>query len=202
MARYTGPKNRLSRREGVNLQDKTSASLARRLSVHPGVHGPKGGRFKHSDYSTQLREKQKAKRTYGLLEKQFRKYYEAAAKVPGKTGEVLLQSLERRLDNSIYRLGFTPSRTMARQLVSHGHIMVNGKKVNIPSYSLKIDEVVTLVSKAMAMPAVKKMLEAAETKVPNYYERQAAAGRLIKIPTREEIPTEVNEQLIIEFYSR
>ncbi len=202
MARYTGPKHRLARREGVNIMDKTSASLGRRLTVPPGVHGPKGSRNKHSDYSLQLREKQKAKRTYGLLEKQFRRYYEAAAKVPGKTGEVLLQSLERRLDNTVYRLGFAPSRAMARQLVSHGHVQVDGKKVNIPSFLLKINQVVTLSSKALEIPAVKKMLEAAETKTPDYYERKAAVGRLIKIPTREEIPTEVNEQLIIEFYSR
>jgi small subunit ribosomal protein S4 len=202
MAKYNGPKHRLSRREGVNLQDKSSASLARRLNVPPGVHGPKGGRFKHSDFSLQLREKQKAKRVYNLLEKQFRKYYEAAAKVPGKTGEVLLQTLERRLDNTIYRLGLVPSRAMARQIVSHGHVLVNGKIVNIPSYSLKLNEVVSLDSKALEMPSVKKMLEAAEAKIPDYYERKAAAGRIVKIPTREVIPTEVDEQLIIEFYSR
>ncbi|MBI3887916.1 30S ribosomal protein S4 [Candidatus Microgenomates bacterium] len=202
MARYTGPKHRLSRREGFNLQDKGSASLSRRLTVPPGVHGPKGTRSKKSDYGLQLREKQKAKRIYCLLEKQFRKYYTAAAKVPGKTGEVLLQSLEGRLDNAVFRLGFVPSRPMARQLVSHGHVMVDGKKVSIPSYALKLNQVVTLVSKAMEMPAVKKMLESADAKVPDYFERKAAAGRMIKVPSREEIPVEVNEQLIIEYYSR
>lgn len=202
MAKYNGPKHRLARREGANIIDKDSASLQRRLTVPPGVHGPKGSRAKHSDYSLQLREKQKAKRMYGLLEKQFRRYYEAAAKVPGKTGEVLLQTLERRLDNTVYRLGFAPSRAMARQLVSHGHVLVNSKVVNIPSYILKINEVVTISAKALAMPAVKKLMEAAETKVPDYYEKEAAAGRLIKIPGRDQIPTEVNEQLIIEFYSR
>ena len=202
MARYTGPKHRLARREGANILEKTSASLARRLMVPPGVHGPKGGRMKHSEYSLQLREKQKAKRAYGLLEKQFRKYYEEAAKVAGKTGEALLQTLERRLDNSLYRLALVPSRMMGRQLVSHGHVLVNGKKVNIPSYQLKINDVITLSPKALEMPAVKKMLETAEPKIPDYFERQAAVGRLKKIPNREEIPIEVNEQLIIEFYSR
>jgi small subunit ribosomal protein S4 len=202
MAKYNGPKHRLSRREGANLQDKTSNSLSRRLAVPPGVHGPKGGRQKHSDYSLQLREKQKAKRIYGLLEKQFRKYFEGAAKVPGKTGEVLLQTLERRLDNAIYRIGLVPSRGMGRQLVSHGHVLVDGKKVSIPSYILKLDQVVTLTTKAMDIPAVKKMLEVAESKTPIYFERKAAAGRLIKVPLRDEIPTEVDEQLIIEYYSR
>jgi len=202
MAKYTGPKNRLSRREGVNLQDKTSGSLARRLTVPPGVHGPKGGRGKHSEYSLQLREKQKAKRIYGLLEKQFKKYFESSSKVAGKTGEVLLQTLERRLDNSLYRLGLVPSRLMGRQLVSHGHVFIDGKKVNIPSYLLKIDQVISLSPKAVEMPAVKKLLEAEEVKVPDYFEKKAAVGRLLKIPTRDEIPTEVNEQLIIEFYSR
>lgn len=202
MARYTGPKHRIARREGANIFDKTSNSLSRRLSVPPGVHGPKGGRMKHSDYSLQLRAKQKAKRTYGLLEKQFRRYYKAAAGLKGKTGEALLQALEKRLDNSVYRLGFVPSRAMARQIVSHGHVLVDGKRVNIPSYSLKLNQVVTLSSKALEMPTVKKMLEVAEPKIPDYFERQAAVGRLVRVPSREEIPTEVDEQLIIEYYSR
>ena len=202
MARYTGPKHRIARREGANILEKTSGSLARRLLVPPGVHGPKGGRMKRSEYSLQLREKQKAKRAYGLLEKQFRRYYEAASKVTGKTGESLLQSLERRLDNSLYRLSLVPSRAMGRQLVSHGHVLINGKKVSIPSYQLKLNEVITLSSKALEMPSVKKMLETAEPKIPDYFEREADAGRMIKIPSREEIPLEVNEQLIIEFYSR
>ncbi|MCL5431766.1 MAG: 30S ribosomal protein S4 [Patescibacteria group bacterium] len=202
MARYTGPKHRLSRREKQNLGDKTSASLSRRLNVPPGMHGPKGSRNKVSDYGLQLREKQKAKRIYGLLERQFRKYYQAAAAVKGKTGEALLQTLERRLDNAIFRLGFVPSRTMGRQLVSHGHILVNGKKVTIPSYLLRVDEVVTISPRAMEIPAVKKMLEKEEAKVPDYYEKKAAAGRLLRLPPRDDVPTDVNEQLIIEHYSR
>jgi small subunit ribosomal protein S4 len=201
MAKYNGPKNRLARREGQDVSEKGSASLQRRLNVPPGVHGPKGAK-KLSDYGRQLREKQKAKRIYGLLERQFRKYFDQAIKVKGKTGEALLQSLERRLDNIVYRLGFTPSRTMARQLVSHGHVLVNGKRVNIPSYNVSLDQLITLGAKAIAMPTVKKLLDDAEGKVPSYLEKKAAAGRLIKIPSREEIPTEVNEQLIIEYYSR
>lgn len=202
MARYIGPKHRLARREGINILEKTSASLSRRLNVPPGVHGPKGKSRKSSDYSLQLREKQKAKRGYGLLEKQFRKYYEKASQIKGKTGEALFQLLERRLDNALYRLGFVPSRNMGRQLVSHGHVLVNGKTTNIPSYSLKIDEVITLSTKAMNMPSVKKILEAEQTTIVPYFERKAAAGRLTHLPLREEIPTEANEQLIIEYYSR
>lgn len=202
MAKYTGPKHRLARREGANVLEKDSASLLRRLNVVPGMHGVKGRGGKQSDYAKQLREKQKAKRIYGLLEKQFRRYVEAAQGVRGKTGEALLQSLEKRLDNVVYRLGFVPSRLMARQLVGHGHILVDGKRVTIPSYSVKVDQVISLNSKAMEMPAVKKLLEAAETKVPAYFDRKAAAGKFIKIPSRDEIPTEVNEQLIIEYYSR
>lgn len=202
MARYTGPKHRLARREGANLLEKTSNSLARRLNVPPGMHGVKGRPGKISDYGKQLREKQKAKRTYGLMENQFRRYFDKATKVKGKTGEALLQLLETRLDNAVFRLGLAPSRTMARQLVSHGHVLVDSKKVTIPSYQVELGQVISLNAKAMKMPAVSKLLEAAETKVPSYWERQAAVGRLLKLPTREEIPTEVNEQLIIEYYSR
>lgn len=202
MARYTGPKHKLARREKQNVLDKSSASLSRRLNVPPGVHGPKGSRNRPSDFGTQLREKQKAKRIYGLLEKQFRKYFDEATRIKGKTGEALLQMLERRLDNVVYRLGFVPSRMMARQIVSHGHVLVDGKKVNIPSYQLKINQVVSLSARAMEIPAVKKLLEKEEQKVPDYLEKKAAAGRLVAIPSRDNIPTEVNEQLIIEYYSR
>lgn len=202
MGRYTGPKHRLARAAGSNILEKSSASLARRLNVPPGVHGPKGKR-RSSDYSLQLREKQKARKSYGLLENQFRKYYEKAAQVKGKTGEALFQILESRLDNALYRLGFAPSRNMGRQLVSHGHVLVNGKMINIPSYLLKLnDDVVTLSSKAMNVPAVQKLLEEKDKNIVSYFERKGAAGRMIKLPLREDVPTDVNEQLIIEFYSR
>ncbi len=202
MARYTGPKHRQSRSEGFNVAEKTSNSLRRRLSVQPGVHGPKGRRRKPSEFATQLHEKQKAKKIYGLLETQFRNYFTMATKVRGKTGEALLQLLERRLDSAVYRLGFVPSRTMARQLVGHGHVLVDGKKVNIPSYLLGVNQVITLKPRTIEIPVIKKLLENQDSKVPEYYERKAAVGRLVRIPLRDEIPTEVNEQLIIEYYSR
>lgn len=202
MARYRGPKHRLARREGVNTLEKQSASLLRRLTIPPGMHGPKGVKRKSSDYGTQLREKQKAKRTYGLSEKQFANYVVRATKVKGKTGEALLQLLEGRLDNIIYRLGFVPSRTMARQIVSHGHVMVNSKTVNVPSFATRVNDVVTLSSKAMEMTTIKKMLEKEELKVPKFLERKAAAGKVLKVPSRDEIMTEVEEQLIVEYYSR
>ncbi len=201
MAKYTGPKHRLARREGHNVLEKTSASLARRLNVPPGMHGPKG-KGKTSEFGRQLREKQKAKRIYGLLEGQFRRYFDEALKVKGKTGEALLQLLERRLDNVVYRLGFAPSRAMARQLVSHGHILVNGKVVNIPSFRLRVDDVIALGAKAINIPVIKKALDEKEEKIVSFLDRKAAAGKFAKVPLREEIPTEVNEQLIIEFYSR
>lgn len=202
MARYTGPKHRLARREKQNVFDKESASLMRRLNVPPGMHGSRVVRRKTSDYGLQLREKQKLKRVYGLLEGQFRGAYERAARVRGKTGEALLARLERRLDNAVYRLGLSSSRAMARQLVSHGHVFVLGQRVNIPSYLLRIGEVVTLSPKALEIPQVRKLAEKIEIKVPSYYERQAAAGRLVRLPERSEIPIDINEQLITEYYSR
>ncbi len=201
MARYTGPKHRLARREGRNVLEKQSASLLRRLNVPPGMHGARGRR-RFSEFGTQLREKQLAKRTYGVMEKQFQKYYQTAKKVKGKTGEVLLQSLETRLDNIVYRLGFAPTRSMARQLVSHGHVLVNGQVVNIPSYTVKSGQVITLSSKAMRIPVVAKLLEAADLSILDWLERKAAAGKLRQIPTRDQIPVEINEQLIVEYYSR
>src|SRR3989344_7228027 len=147
MARYTGPKNRLARREGIDLGLKTPGSkshgqLMKRLKITPGAHGKKRKR-KPSDYGIQLREKQKVKRLYGLLEKQFRKYFEKASSHPQNTGEVLLSLLERRLDNVIYRLNLAPTRTSARQFVTHGHIRINDKKVNIPSYMVDPGQVIS-----------------------------------------------------------
>ena len=202
MARYTGPKHRLARREGANIFEKQSASLSRRLNIPPGVHGPKGTRRKQSEYGLQLREKQKAKRSYGVSEKQFSNYVKLATRVKGKTGETLLQLLETRLDNLVYRLGLVPSRNMARQLVSHGHVLVNGKMVNIPSYQVKVGDVIALAGKAIEIPAVKKSLEKAEQKLADYLERKATVGKLVKIPNRDEIKIEVEEQLIVEYYSR
>lgn len=206
MARYTGPKNRLSRREGIDLGFKTvgskaHAALLRRLNVPPGAHGTKGRR-KLSDYGQQLREKQKVKRMYGLLERQFRKIFERAKKWKGNTGEKLIEFLERRLDNVVYRLNLVPTRTMARHLVSHGHVLVDQLKVSIPSYLVKRDQVIGLKPKAMEIPAVKKLLDDKTLKMPAWLERKGPLGKVLRPPERGEITEDINEQLIVEFYSR
>ncbi len=206
MARYTGPKNRLARKEGMDLGLKTvgsksHASMMRRQNVPPGQHGPKLRR-KMSGYGTQLREKQKVKRLYGVLERQFRKYYAMARKWRGNTGDMLVQYLERRLDNAVYRMGFAPTRMSARQFVSHGHVMVNGKRVNIPSYLVRADDVITMKSKAMNIPAVKKLLDDKSFATPEWLTRQAGAVKIVRLPAREDVKEDINTQLVIEYYSR
>jgi len=199
MARYTGPKNRLSRREGLDLFGK--ANKLRRATVPPGQHGPKGSP-RMSEYGTQLREKQKAKRIYGIMEKQFSSYFETATRVRGKTGEALLRLLETRLDNLVYRLGFTKTRNLARQLVSHNHVLVNGQTVNIPSYQAKIGETITLSPKALGIPHVQAQIQNPEFKPPAWLARQAAVGKVVSLPGRSDVDEPINEQLIVEFYSR
>jgi len=199
MARYTGPKDKLSRRENFDLF--SSGSKLSRLSVPPGQHGPKGV-HKISDFARQLREKQKAKRLYGILERQFRNYVERALKVKGNTGEVLISILERRLDNVIYRLGFVPSRPAARQLVSHGHVKVNGRKVNIPSYQVSVGDVIELSPKALKMPVVIKSLEEKDKKLPPWLEKKGAVGEIKALPAREDVYEPISERDIVEFYSR
>lgn len=206
MARYTGPKNRLARKEGIDLGLKTVgsksfASLQRRLNIPPGQHGPKMRR-KISGYGTQLREKQKMKRLYGVLERQFRKYYQMARKWRGNTGDMLVQFLERRLDNVIFRLGLAPTRSGARQYVSHGHIMVNGARVNIPSYLVDVNQVITLKPKAIGIPAIKKSLEDKTYTPPAWLERQGGAGKVARMPERDDVKEDINTQLVIEYYSR
>jgi small subunit ribosomal protein S4 len=206
MAKYNGPKNRLARKEGIDLGLKTPgtkahASLLRRLNVPPGQHGPKMRR-KISDYGVQLREKQKMKRLYGVLERQFRRYFANARKWKGNTGDVLVQILERRLDNVIYRLGIAPTRTSARQFVSHGHISVNGAKVNIPSYQVSTGEVIALRSKAGNIPAIKKMIEDKTYQPPAWLSRQGGAGKIDRLPERDDVKEDINTQLVIEYYSR
>ncbi|HZZ98512.1 MAG TPA: 30S ribosomal protein S4 [Candidatus Saccharimonadia bacterium] len=202
MARYTGPKNRLARKVGADLSMKTNIlKLNKRLNVRPGLHGKKIRR-KRSEYGEQLTEKQKVKHLYGVMEKQFRKLYEKASKTPASTGKVLLILLERRLDNAVYRLGFAPTRAAARQMVTHGHVKVNGEKVSIPSYSVNMDEVVTLSATAMKIPAVAELLKEKDKAVPKWLERTAAAGKIAKFPEREDIDAGINEQMIVEFYSR
>jgi len=201
MARYTGPKHRLARREGVNILEKTSRSLDRRLTIAPGVHGKKRAR-KLSEFGLQLREKQKLKRIYGLMEKQFERYIRLAEKSKSNTAEALVQLLETRLDNILYRLGLAKSRTMARQFVSHRHVLVNGKRVNIPSYRVKEDDVITLSSKILENPDVKALLEAEGISVPSYVAREGASGKLTRLPQQDEVVNPVDYQLVIEYYSR
>lgn len=206
MARYRGPRNRLARREGTDLGLKTAGSsahnaLLRRIKIPPGQHGQKGTR-KQSDYGRQLREKQKVKRIYGLLEKQFRKYFDQASRNPANTGEVLLTLLERRLDNVVYRLGLAPTRAAARQFVSHGHIQVDGKRVNIPSFQVIEGMVVTPKQKFLETPILKKLLEEKDVNLPGWLKRQGPAGKISRLPKREDVVDDISEQLIIEFYSR
>ncbi|MEK7521239.1 MAG: 30S ribosomal protein S4 [Patescibacteria group bacterium] len=191
--RYTGPKDRLSRREGVDLFGKGQSF--RRLNIPPGVHGPKGT-GKVSEYAKQLREKQKAKRIYGVTEKQFKTYVDKSQKEKNLT-----QLLERRLDNVVYRLGFAPSRPAARQLVSHKHILVNDKPVNIPSYMVKVGDVVVLDTKSQNIPEVKKSL-GKNAEVTPWLEREAVLGKVKRLPSREDVQEPFSEQEIIEFYSR
>lgn len=201
MARYTGPKHRLARREGVNILEKDSPSLLKRLNVRPGVHGHKRTR-KLSEYGLQLREKQKVKRIYGVLERQFRRYVREAQRKKGDSSESLLRLLETRLDNIVYRLGFSPSRPMARQLVSHGHVRIDGTRVNIPSYQVKVGEAIGLGDKAMKIPTVGKLLEEKEVHVPPFLERKGPQGRLVRVPDTSEVPLNVDAKLIMEYYSR
>lgn len=200
MARYRGPKRKLSRREGVPLFAKDAAFIERKGAVPPGPHSPRSRR-RVSEYGVQLREKQKAKRMYGLLEKQFANYYIRAGKQKGSTGLALLQALETRLDNVVYRLGFASSRAGARQLVSHGHVAVDNKKVTIPSYQVKEDSTIAILSKMLDNTQVKKNLEDNQT-LPGWLQRKAAVGKVLRMPTREEMEQGINEQLIVEYYSR
>ncbi|MCL6445585.1 MAG: 30S ribosomal protein S4 [Alicyclobacillus sp.] len=208
MARYTGPVCRLCRREGVKLYLKGDRCFSEKCAIDkrpfaPGQHGQ--GRRRNSEYGLQLREKQKARRYYGVLEKQFESYYEEAARRHGVTGENLLQILESRLDNVVYRLGFAASRKEARQLVRHGHFEVNGHRVDIPSYLTKVGDVVSVREKSQQGGRMKELLEAAASRtIPAWLELDlnARSGKIVRLPAREEIDTPVAEQLIVEHYSR
>jgi len=208
MAKYTGSVCRLCRREGLKLFLKGDRCYTPKCSVDrrayaPGEHGQR--RRKVSEYGLQLREKQKARRIYGILEKQFRRYYEKAERQPGVAGENLLRLLERRLDNVVHRLGLGASRNEARQLVCHGHFTVNGRKVNIPSYLIKVGDVIAVRSKSKESPRIKELMErAADHTPPEWleYEADQARGRVSALPEREQIDSPVQERLIIELYSR
>lgn len=202
MARYTGPKHKLCRAEGIALCNSPKCPVIRKNAGGPGQHGPKG-RKKLSEYGVQLREKQKAKRMYGVLERQFKKYFDRAAAKRTATGAALLEILETRLDNVVYKLNFAASRQQARQLVSHGHIMVGGKRMTIPSYNVKIGDIITLSEKAANFGFIKKLAQDEKDKTrPSWLNRKALVGIVESLPKREEIKDDINEQLIVEYYSR
>lgn len=201
MARYTGPKTKIARKFGEAIfgEDKVLA----KKNYPPGQHGV-NKRKKLSEYGTQLREKQKAKYTYGVLEKQFRNLFEKASRSKGVKGEVLLQLLEARLDNVVYRLGIAPTRAAARQLVLHRHITVNGKVVNIPSYSVKPGEIVAVREKSKSIEVIADALAGFNhSKYPWIeWDESVKGGKLLHLPQREDIPENIKEQLIVELYSK
>lgn len=207
MAKYNEPKCRLCRRAGKKLFLKGDRCFSpkcpvdKKGAVPPGQHGQKR-RSRMTDYKGQLMEKQKAKEIYGVLERQFRIYFKQALTKKGKTGETLLQLLECRLDNVVYRLNFASSRSAARQMVRHGHFLVDNRKVTIPSYQVKKGQVITLSARAIKIPAVKKALADKKAAIPSWLQKKAAAGKMMGLPARDEIGTEINEHLIVEYYSR
>jgi small subunit ribosomal protein S4 len=209
MARYIGPVCRLCRREGMKLFLKgercyTEKCAIEKRNVPPGQHG-RSRKAKIVGYGIQLREKQKVKRTYGVLENQFRRYFEAADRQKGITGELLLQMLERRLDNVVYRLGFATSRAQARQLVRHGHFNVNGRKVDIPSYAVRQGDVVAVRGTSGQNVSIQHAMEEVKGRgIPEWllFDAAALSGRVSQLPTREQINLPVQEQLIVELYSK
>lgn len=202
MARYTGPRVRISRRFGVPIFGP-SKYLERR-AYPPGMHGPKSRR-KFTEYGLGLIEKQKLRYYYGLLERQFRGVYEKAIRRRGVTGEQMLQILETRLDNVVYQLGFAPTRAAARQMVGHGHVQVNGRKVNIASYALRVNDVITVKSSNVSRQMATKSFESSTSRaVPDWLalSKDEFKGVVMRIPTRDEIQPIANEQAVVEFYSR
>lgn len=199
MSRYTGPRHKLARRLGISL-DGTGKDIKRNFP--PGQHGH-NNRRKLSEYGIQLQEKQKLRHMFGLNEKQFRRTFDNASKMAGVVGENFMKLLESRLDNLVYRMGFAPTRPAARQLVNHGHFLVNGKKVNIPSYRVQPGDVISIREKSRGLQLIKDALEG-RTFLPNYitFNDAAAEGTFTRLPDREEMPAEINEVLIVEFYSR
>lgn len=205
MARYLGPTCKLSRREGTDLFLKSGVRAFDSKcnpETAPGMHGVRRGRL--SDYGVQLREKQKVRRMYGVLEKQFRSYYKEAARRKGATGENLLQLLESRLDNVVYRMGFGSTRAESRQLVSHKSILVNGQVVNIPSYQVQAEDVVSIREKAKKQLRIKSSLELAAQREVEWVDvnSEKMEGIYKRVPDREDLPAEINENLIVELYSK
>ncbi len=209
MARYIGPKCKLSRREGVDLNLKSPARALDskcKLEQKPGQHGAAVKKGKLSDYAVQLREKQKVKRIYGVLERQFRTYYAKASNIKGATGENLLRLLESRLDNVVFRMGFAVTRAAARQLVSHKTVLVNGKKVNIPSYQVSAGDAIEIVERARAQLRIQEALTLSQEMdlVPVWLEvdSKKMAGVFKAAPERSDLPSDINENLIVELYSK
>jgi len=208
LARYTGPSCRLCRRERLKLFLKGERCYSEKCAVDrreypPGQHGQ--SRKKYSDYDVQLREKQKVKRIYGVMEQQFRGYFEEANRQKGVTGENLLLILERRLDNMVYRMGFASSRNEARQLIRHNHFEVNGKGVNIPSYLMRAGDVIELKEKSRKIAKVQESLEGSSRRgIPRWLEvdKDNLKGKVVAFPAREELTMPINEQIIVEFYSK
>ena len=200
MARYTGPKTKISRKFGEPIFGASKA--LQKKNYPPGQHG-RGRRRKQSEYAIQLAEKQKAKYTYGVLERQFANIFEKASRKSGITGEILLQLLEARLDNTVYRLGIAPTRRGARQLVAHKHITVNGEIVNIPSYTLKNNDVIGVREKSKSLEAISNSL-ASNSRQFSWLEwnHSELSGKFLNPPTREDIPENIKEQLIVELYSK
>jgi len=202
MARYTGPRVRISRRFGVPIFG--SSKYLERKNYGPGMHGPKARR-KKTDYALGLEEKQKLRYYYGLQERQFHGVYQRALKQRGVTGETMLQILETRLDNVVYQLGFSNTRAGARQMVSHGHVMVNGKKVSIPSYSLRVNDVIEVKNTSVSRQIATRGLEISTSRtVPDWVslDKNAFKGTILRIPTRQDIQPIANDQAVVEFYSR
>ncbi len=206
MARYIGPKCKLSRREGTDLFLKSGVRALDskcKLETQPGVHGARRGRL--SDYGIQLREKQKVRRMYGVLEKQFRNYYSEAARIKGATGENLLQLLERRLDNVVYRMGFGVTRAEARQLVSHKAILVNGQAVNVPSFQVKPGDVISIREKSANQLRIKNALDVASSRTAVAWvevDSKKLEGKFNSVPERSDLTQDINENLIVELYSK
>ncbi len=203
MARYTGPKDKISRRFGIPIFGPTKT--LEHKNYPPGMHGPKGSRRKQSDYSVALAEKQKLRYQYGILERQFRRYFKTALTRRGVTGEILLQLLETRLDNVVFRLGFANSRSAARQMVSHGHVQVNARKVDISSYNVKPGDSITVKDKPGSRSLAARNLDLTQiSPVPEWLtlNKDQFSGVVSRVPSRDEIAPIVNEQLIVELYSR
>lgn len=202
MARYTGPRVRISRRFGIPIFG--ASKYLERKNYGPGVHGPKQ-RKKHTPYGLGLLEKQKLRYYYGLMERQFRGVYERALKQRGVTGETMLQILETRLDNVVYQLGFANTRSAARQMVSHGHVTVNGRKVNVPSFACKVNDTIEIKNTSVSRQMATKGMEASTSRtIPDWVSvtKDAFKGTILRIPSRDDIQPIANEQAVVEFYSR